>query len=128
MLNRTTINARIKRGWTKEEAEKTPLLCEKTLTLESVLEMEAHGLSQSGSAYLLRVSAQTLGQFITRHKIKWRGKKRCYRFGVDLESQRQAILASGLPESTVYARMYRKNLTIEEAIAFKQQKKECNHE
>ena len=119
MLNRTTINARIKRGMTREEAEKTPLLCEKTLTLESVLEVEAHGLSQSKSAYLLRVSAQTLGKFITLHKIKWRGKKRCYRFGADPESPRQAILASGLPESTVYARTYRKNLTIEEAIAFK---------
>ena len=116
-ISKTTIASRIRRGWTKEEAENTPLLCEKTLTLESVLEVEAHGLSQSKSAYLLRVSAQTLGKFITLHKIKWRGKKRCYRFGVDPESQRQAILASGLPESTIYMRMTRKHLTIDEAIA-----------
>ena len=116
-ISKTTIATRIRRGWTKEEAEKTPLLCEKTLTLESVLEMEAHGLSQSKSAYLLRVSAQTLGKFITLHKIKWRGKKRCYRFGADPESQRQAILKSGLPESTVYMRMSRKHMTIDEAIA-----------
>jgi len=92
-ISKTTIATRIRRGWTKEEAENTPLLCERTLTLESVLEMEAHGLSQSKSAYLLRVSAQTLGKFITLHKIKWRGKKRCYRFGVDPESPRQSILA-----------------------------------
>jgi len=127
-ISKTTIASRIRRGWIKEEAENTPLIRENILTLELVLKMESHGLSQSKSAYLLRVSAQTLGKFITRHKIKWRGKKRCYRFGVDLESQRQAILKSGLPESTVYMRMSRKNLTIEEAIAFKQQKKECNHE
>ena len=33
MLNRTTINARIKRGMTREEAENTPLLIDKKLTL-----------------------------------------------------------------------------------------------
>jgi len=128
MLNRTTINARIKRGMTREEAENTPLLIDKKLTLQKVLEVEAHGLSLSDSAYLLRVTPQRLGRFVKSHEIEWRGKKRCYRFGVDPDSQRQAILASGLPESTVYMRMSRKNLTIEEAIAFKQQKKECNHE
>lgn len=116
-ISKTTIASRIRRGWTKEEAENTPLLCEKTLTIESVLEVEAHGLSQSKSAYLLRVSAQTLGKFITRNNIQWRGKMRCYRFGADPESPRQAILASGLPESTVYMRMSRKHMTIDEAIA-----------
>mgnify|MGYP003510787134 FL=1 len=116
-ISKTTIASRIKRGWTKEEAENTPLLCERMLTLESVLEIEAHGLSQSKSAYLLQVSAQTLGKFITLHNIQWRGKKRCYRFGIDPESPRQAILKSGLPESTIYMRMTRKHLTIDEAIA-----------
>lgn len=113
---KTTIAARIRLGWTKEEAENTPLIREKTLTLESVLEMESHGLSQSESAYLLRVSAQTLGKFITRHNIQWRGKKRCYRFGADPDSPRQAILKSGLPFGTVYDRMARKGMTVDEAI------------
>lgn len=116
-ISKTTIAKRISRGWTREQAENTPLLCERTLTLESVLEIESHGLSQSKSAYLLRVSAQTLGKFITLHNIQWRGKKRCYRFGIDPESPRQAILKSGLPESTVYMRMTRKHMTIDEAIA-----------
>ena len=58
MLNRTTINARIKRGMTREEAENTPLLIDKKLTLQKVLEVEAHGLSLSDSAYLLRVTPQ----------------------------------------------------------------------
>ena len=128
MLNRTTINARIKRGMTREEAENTPLLIDKKLTLQKVLEVEAHGLSLSDSAYLLRVTPQRLGRFVKSHGIEWRGKKHCYKYGVDPDSQRQAILASGLPESTVLARMYRKNLTVDEAIAFKSQKKECNHE
>lgn len=108
---------------TREEAENTPLLIDKKLTLQKVLEVEAHGLSLSDSAYLLRVTPQRLGRFVKSHGIEWRGKKHCYKYGVDPDSQRQAILASGLPESTVYARMYRKNLTIEEAIAFKSQKK-----
>ena len=118
MLNRTTINARIKRGMTREEAENTPLLIDKKLTLQKVLEVEAHGLSLSDSAYLLRVTPQRLGRFVKSHGIEWRGKKHCYKYGVDPDSQRQAILASGLPESTVYARMYRKNLTIEEVSLF----------
>jgi len=116
-ISKTTIATRIRRGWTKEQAENTPLLCERTLTLESVLEMEAHGLSQSKSAYLLRVTPQRLGRFVKSHGIEWRGKKRCYRFGADPESPRQAILKSGLPESTVYMRMSRKHMTIDEAIA-----------
>ena len=117
MLNRTTINARIKRGMTREEAENTPLFIDKKLTLQKVLEVEAHGLSLSDSAYLLRVTPQRLGRFVKSHGIEWRGKKRCYRFGADPESPRQAILASGLPESTVYMRMARKMMTIDEAIA-----------
>ena len=115
-ISKTTIATRIRRGWTKEQAENTPLLCENILTIELVLEIESHGLSQSKSAYLLRVSAQTLGKFITRNNIQWRGKKRCYRFGADPESPRQEILKSGLPESTVYMRMSRKHMTIDEAI------------
>ena len=87
------------------------------LKLNDVLAVEAHGLSQYKSAHLLRVSAQRLGKFITKHKIQWRGKKPCYRFCADPESQRQAILKSGLPESTVYMRMTRKHMTIDEAIA-----------
>ena len=116
-ISKTTIASRIRRGWTKEEAENTPLLCEKTLTLESVLKMEAHGLSQYKSAHLLCVSDQRLGKFIKRHNIAWRGKMPCHRFGADPESPRQAILKSGLPESTVYMRMARKMMTIDEAIA-----------
>lgn len=115
-ISKTTIASRIRRGWTKEEAENTPLIRENILTLESVLEIEAHGLSQYKSAYLLRVSARTLGKFITRHNIQWRGKKRCYRFGADPDSPRQAILKSGLPFGTVYDRMARKGMTVDEAI------------
>ena len=101
MLNRTTINARIKRGMTREEAENTPLLIDKKLTLQKVLEVEAHGLSLSDSAYLLRVTPQRLGRFVKSHWIEWRGKKHCYKYVADPDSQRQTILASGLPESTV---------------------------
>lgn len=113
---------------TREEAENTPLLIDKKLTLEKVLEVETHGLSLSKSAYLLRVTAQRLGRFVKSHGIEWRGKKLCYKDGADPDSQRQTILASGLPASTVYARMYRKNLTVDEAIAFKAKKRVCNHE
>ena len=84
MLNRTTINARIKRGMTREEAENTPLLIDKKLTLQKVLEVEAHGLSLSDSAYLLRVTPQRLGRFVKSHGIEWRGKKHCYKYGLTL--------------------------------------------
>ena len=84
----------------------------KKLTLERVLEVEAHGLSISKSAYLLDVAVTTLAQFVRDNRIVWRGKKR---FGYNPYSNRRLILASGVCESTVYRRMAR-GLTLHEAL------------
>ena len=43
------------------------------LTIPKVLEVEAHGLSITSSAFLLNVTVQTLHAFIKRNKIEWRG-------------------------------------------------------
>ena len=48
----------------------------KKLTLEQVMEVEAHGLSIGKSAFLLDVAVATLARFIRDNRIVWRGKKR----------------------------------------------------
>ena len=45
----------------------------KKLTLKDVLEVEAHSLSISKSAFLLDVAVATLARFIRANRIVWRG-------------------------------------------------------
>ena len=87
----------------------------KKLNLKDVLEVEAHSLSISKSAYLLDVAVPTLARFIRDNRIVWRGKKR---FGYNPYSNNQLILASGIPSSTVYGRMA-SGLTLHEALNHK---------
>ena len=87
----------------------------KKLTLEQVMEVDAHGLSIGKSAFLLDVAVTTLARFIRDNRIVWRGKKR---FGYNPYSNNQLILASGIPSSTVYGRMA-KGLTLHEALEYK---------
>ena len=103
---------------TREEAENTPLLIDKKLTLQKVLEVEAHGLSLSDSAYLLRVTPQRLGRFVKSHGIEWRGKKAFTKAGeVNPESYRQQIKNQGVTLSAVNSQMYRNNLKFDDAVA-----------
>ena len=87
----------------------------KKLTLEQVMEVEAHGLSISKSAFLLDVAVATLARFIRDNRIVWRGKKR---FGYNPYSNNALIVQSGIPSSTVYSRMA-SGLTLHEAINHK---------
>jgi len=63
----------------------------KKLTLEQVMEVEAHGLSIGKSAFLLDVAVTTLARFIRDNRIVWRGKKR---FGYNPYSNNQLILST----------------------------------
>ena len=87
----------------------------KKLTLEKVLEVEAHGLSIGKSAYLLDVAVTTLARFIREERIVWRGKKR---FGYNPYSNNALIVQSGIPSSTVYRRMAN-GMSLHEAINHK---------
>lgn len=116
-ISKTTIATRIRRGWTKEEAENTPLLCEKTLTLEKVLDVEKHGLSLNKSAHILGVHISKLARYIDRHGIAWRGRKPCFRLGQpDPNSTLQKIVKSGNNYSTIMYRMDIKGMALDEAI------------
>ncbi len=66
----------------------------KKLTLEQVMEVEAHGLSIGKSAFLLDVAVTTLARFIREERIVWRGKKR---FGYNPYSNNALIVQSGNP-------------------------------
>ena len=88
------------------------------LTMDKVLEIEAHGLSVTKSAYLLGVHKTTLLNYINNQKIHWRGKKAFTKAGeVNPESYRQQIKNQGVTLSAVNSQMYRNNLKFDDAVA-----------
>ena len=88
------------------------------LTMDKVLELEAHGLSVTKSAYLLGVHKTTLLNYINNQKIHWRGKKAFTKAGeVNPESYRQQIKTQGVTLSAVNSQMYRNNLKFDDAVA-----------
>ena len=90
------------------------------LTLKKVLEVEKHGLSINKSAYLLGVSSAQLSAYIKRRNLIWRGKGVFYKLGIsDPYSMRQKVINSGIKHMTVYMRMSRKGLSVEQALGFK---------
>lgn len=111
-----TYCARVKNGMSHELAANTPKRC--VLDLAKVLEVEAHGLSLSKSAYLLKVSVGALARFNKKHKVEWRGKKVCFWRGeVDPNSNLQQAKKAGIPYSTIRFRMETKNISFSEAMA-----------
>ena len=88
------------------------------LTLESVLDVEKHGLSINKSAYLLGVSMPKLWRFIKKNNIHWSGKNPCFRKNeVNPDSILQQIKRSGICRATIYYRINVMGLTLEQAIA-----------
>ncbi len=88
------------------------------LTMDKVLEVEAHGLSINKSAYLLGVSMPKLWRFIKKNNIQWSGKKPCLRKNeVNPDSTLQRIKRSGIRKGTIYYRINVMGLTLEQAIA-----------
>lgn len=89
------------------------------LTLKKVLEVEAHGLSINKSAYLLGVTTAALSAYIKRRNLIWHGKGVFYKPGIpDPYSARQKVMNSGIKHMTVYMRMSRKGLNVEQAIEY----------
>ena len=118
MISKETIKNRIARGMTPEQAETLPLQWVKKLTIEKVLEIEAHGISITSSAILLGVEPQTLHAFIKRHGIEWRGKGFNYKKGeVNPNSNFQKAKALGVCNMTIQKRMERNWISFEEAAA-----------
>ena len=87
------------------------------LTIPKVLEVEAHGLSITSSAFLLNVTAQTLHAFIKRNKIEWRGKGFNYKKGeVNPNSNFQKAKALGVCNMTIQRRMERHGISFDNAV------------
>lgn len=104
MISKETIKNRIARG--------------KKLTIEKVLEIEAHGISITSSAILLGVEPQTLHAFIKRHNIQWRGKGFNYKKGeVNPKSDYQKSKSLGICNMTIHKRMERHGISFDEAVA-----------
>ena len=95
----------------------------KKLTIPKVLEVEAHGLSITSSAFLLNVTAPTLHAFIKRHNIQWRGKGFNYKKGeVNPNSNFQKAKALGICNMTIHKRMERHGISFDEAVAMQKRK------
>ena len=93
------------------------------LTIPKVLEVEAHGLSITSSAFLLNVTAQTLHAFIKRNKIEWRGKGFNYKKGeVNPNSNFQKAKALGVCNMTIQRRMERNWISFDEDVAMQKRK------
>lgn len=117
-INGTTIKERIKRGWTREDAENTPLLVNRVLTIEKVLELEPEGLSINSAAYVLGVLPQTLWNFLNRHGLPWRGKRPNFRKNEkNPDSMLQKSIALGVCNMTIHKRIERFGCSYEEAAA-----------
>ena len=120
MISKETIRKRIEKGMTPEQAATMPLQLVKKLTIQKVLEVEAHGISITSSAILLDVNPQTLHAFIKRHNIQWRGKGFNYKKGeVNPNSNFQKAKALGICNMTIQKRMERNWISFEEAAAIK---------
>ena len=120
MISKETIKNRIARGMTPEQAETLPLQWVKKLTIEKVLEIEAHGISITSSAILLGVEPLILHAFIKRHNIQWRGKGFNYKKGeVNPKSDYQKSKSLGICNMTIHKRMERHGISFEEAAAMK---------
>ena len=123
MISKETIKNRIARGVTPEQAETLPLQWVKKLTIEKVLEIEAHGISITSSSILLGVNPQTLHAFIKRHGIEWRGKGYNFKKGeTNPNSNFQKAKALGICNMTIQKRMERNWISFEEAAAIKKRK------
>jgi hypothetical protein len=117
-LKKATIRARIRKGWTREKAETTPLLVVHRLKLNDVLKIEAEGLSLCSSAYVLGVTTPTLCAFIKSHNISWRGKRPNFKnFEKNPNSNLQKSIALGLHNMTIHKRMERLQCSYDEAVA-----------
>ena len=93
------------------------------LTIPKVLEVEAHGLSITSSAFLLGVEPQALHAFIKRNKIEWRGKGFNYKKGeVNPKSDYQKSKSLGIRNMTIHKRMERHGISFDEAVAMQKRK------
>lgn len=116
-IKRTTVDSRMARGMSREEAESTPLKVVYKLTIDKVLAIEKEGLSICSSAYALNVNPATLWAYIKRHKLDWRGKQtQEQKKETFAMSQASQCKDADVSQSAVYAQMKRNGLSFSDAL------------
>ena len=128
-ISKETINARVRRGMNKEDAQTLPLQWHRKLTIDKVNEIKKHGLTLSSAAVALDTSSANLSNFLKQHNIEWPSKGICYKAGCkDPNSVRAKCEALGVSEHTVWAHMRRKGLCLSDAIELAQNAKRRRQE
>ena len=128
-ISKETINARVRRGMSIEDAQTLPLQWHRELTIDKVNEIKKHGLTLSSAAVVLDTSAANLSNFLKRHNIEWPSKGIYYKAGCkDPNSVRAKCEALGVSVHTVWAHMRRRGLTLQDAIELAQNAKRRRQE
>ena len=116
MVSKRTIQRRIKKGMTREQAAKIPPYFSK-LTVDNVLKVREHGLSIGKSAFILSVETATLSRFIEKNKVDWPNKGILLKKGDRNPNSLQAKAEkAGLTKSAVEKHVYKKGLSVDDAI------------
>lgn len=124
-ISNAVIYARLKRGMSLEDAQNLPLNWQRKLTIQKVNEVKKHGLTLSSAAVALDTSAANLSNFLRHHNIEWPSKGVYYKAGHrNPNSVRAKCEAVGVSSAAVFANMYRKGLSVDDAIKLVQSAQE----
>ena len=124
MVTKRTIQRRIKKGMTREQAETMPNMRLSGITKQDLIEISTLGLSRRGAASILGVSQTLVNNKIKEFKINWIGKPVHNEKG---QKNPNAICNKcellGLNKSQVYDFKRRLGVTLDEALEIAYAKK-----
>ena len=124
MVSKRTIQRRIKKGMTREQAETMPNMRLSGITKNDLLELSTLGLSSRGAASILGVSQTLVNNKIKEFGIDWVGKPIYNKKG---QKNPNAICNKcellGLNKSQVYDYKRRFKITLEQALEVTYSKK-----
>ena len=111
VVSKRTIQRRIKKGMTRQQAESTPNTRRIQLTKDDFDALSKIGISYRGAALILGVSAPCVIQKVKEYGIEWIGKDQ-----KNPNAIRNKCELFGLNKSQVYDAKRRFNVTLDEAL------------
>ena len=117
MVTKRTIQRRIKKGMTREQAETMPNMRLSGITKNDLLELSTLGLSRRGAASIFGVSQTLVNNKIKEFGIDWVGKPIHNKKGQkNPNAIRNKCILLGVSKSNVYRIKRTYNLTSDQAL------------
>ena len=117
VVSKRTIQRRIKKGMTRQQAESTPNTRRIQLTKDDFDALSKIGISYRGAALILGVSAHCVIQKVKEYGIEWIGKPIHNAKGQrNPNAIRNKCELFGLNKTQVYDAKRRLNVTLDEAL------------